>query len=216
MLLDKTSEGLLYSHLSKQLGTFTNINAPTEGGSRGVTSRYDLLVGYDSTRKSVKPHCLRDFFIPAAHYVRRADRHLKYVLSIHLKHLWAKTAQSLSITLMCALASRFCPATCFSWETWSTSKRAKNTMTTLISFSSSSGQQGRCDAKCYDAKESECDCICGGRNHGAGRDKAIENTRVLAEQMIDEYAQVHGIEADTLNASVNETEVYQLVLPIFG
>ena len=41
-------------------------------------------------------------------------------------------------------------------------------MTTLISFSSSSGQQGRCDAKCYDAKESECDCICGGRNHGAG------------------------------------------------
>jgi len=89
-------------------------------------------------------------------------------------------------------------------------------MTTLISFSSSSGQQGRCDAKCYDAKESECDCICGGRNHGAGRDKAIENTRVLAEQMIDEYAQVHGIEADTLNASVNETEVYQLVLPIFG
>ena len=41
-------------------------------------------------------------------------------------------------------------------------------MTTLISCSSSGGDQGRCDAKCYDAHEPDCDCICGGRNHGAG------------------------------------------------
>lgn len=27
---------------------------------------------------------------------------------------------------------------------------------------------GRCDARCYNAKHPECDCICGGANHGKG------------------------------------------------
>ena len=58
-------------------------------------------------------------------------------------------------------------------------------MTTLISFQSSGGDQGRCDAKCYDATEPECTCICGGRNHGAGKQQAIENTRDLAQSWID-------------------------------
>ncbi|MBC8507818.1 MAG: hypothetical protein H8D34_23365, partial [Chloroflexi bacterium] len=66
-------------------------------------------------------------------------------------------------------------------------------MTTLISFHSSSGAQGRCDAKCYDATEPECDCICGGRNHGAGKDKAIENTREVAEAPIEEKARRKNI-----------------------
>ncbi len=58
-------------------------------------------------------------------------------------------------------------------------------MTTLISYQTSGGDQGRCDAKCYDACEPECDCICGGRNHGAGKQQAIENTRELAQGWID-------------------------------
>jgi hypothetical protein len=86
-------------------------------------------------------------------------------------------------------------------------------MITLISFRSSSGAQGRCDAKCYDAKEPECDCICGGRNHGAGRDKAVENTRELAETMIEENARKHDATPEELNATVNLTDVYQLCLP---
>jgi len=57
-------------------------------------------------------------------------------------------------------------------------------LTTLISYQSSGGDQGRCDAKCYEAHEDECDCICGGRNHGAGKQQAIENTRELAEGWI--------------------------------
>jgi hypothetical protein len=40
---------------------------------------------------------------------------------------------------------------------------------------------GRCDAKCYDAKETECDCICGGRNHGAGMVHALQNTADLVD-----------------------------------
>jgi hypothetical protein len=58
-------------------------------------------------------------------------------------------------------------------------------VTTLISYQSSGGDQGRCDAKCYDAHEEPCDCICGGRNHGAGRGQATENTRELAQSWID-------------------------------
>ncbi|MBC8505231.1 MAG: hypothetical protein H8D34_10260 [Chloroflexi bacterium] len=85
-------------------------------------------------------------------------------------------------------------------------------MTTLISFSSSSGSQGRCDAKCYDAKHENCACICGGKNHGAGLDQAIENTRELAEQMVEEYARAHDL--PEINATVNKNVIYQLALPI--
>lgn len=33
----------------------------------------------------------------------------------------------------------------------------------------------RCDASCYDAKHSECHCICEGKNHRVGVAKAIDN-----------------------------------------
>ena len=58
-------------------------------------------------------------------------------------------------------------------------------MTTLISYQSSGGDQGRCDAKCYEAREPDCDCICGGRNHGAGLEQATVNTRDLAEGWVE-------------------------------
>jgi len=55
----------------------------------------------------------------------------------------------------------------------------------------SEGCQGRCDAKCYDAAEEACNCICGGRNHGAGKQQAIDNTRELAESWL-EQARANG------------------------
>jgi hypothetical protein len=58
-------------------------------------------------------------------------------------------------------------------------------MVTLISYQSSGGDQGRCDAKCYEADHPDCDCICGGRNHGAGLQQAVDNTRELAQSWID-------------------------------
>jgi hypothetical protein len=64
-------------------------------------------------------------------------------------------------------------------------------MTTLITYHSSGGDQGRCDAKCYEAQHPDCDCICGGRNHGAGLDQALENTRELGESWI-EHAKASG------------------------
>ena len=39
---------------------------------------------------------------------------------------------------------------------------------TLISVYNSGGCVRRCDAKCHDAKEAKCVCICGGVFHGQG------------------------------------------------
>jgi len=54
-------------------------------------------------------------------------------------------------------------------------------VTTLIAVYNSEGCVGRCNARCYDAAEPDFDCICCGRNHSAGQQQAIDNTRELAE-----------------------------------
>ena len=55
---------------------------------------------------------------------------------------------------------------------------------TLIHVGNSSGNVGRCDAKCYNAQDEHCDCVCGGANHGKGLKKAMENTRKHAEKIL--------------------------------
>lgn len=64
-------------------------------------------------------------------------------------------------------------------------------MTTLIAAYNSEGCIGRCDAKCYNAACADCDCICGGANHGKGIKKAMENTEKMAEEWIDAYKAKH-------------------------
>ena len=64
-------------------------------------------------------------------------------------------------------------------------------MSTLIAVHNSEGCAGRCDAKCYDATGPECDCICGGKNHGAGLLKAGENTRAMAKEWIAKWDKNH-------------------------
>ena len=63
----------------------------------------------------------------------------------------------------------------------------------LIEVRNSEGLVGRCDAHCYNAKEPHCECICGGKNHGAGLQRAIENTREQVEQWIESYAERLGL-----------------------
>lgn len=70
-------------------------------------------------------------------------------------------------------------------------------MATLIAVYNSEGCQGRCDARCYEATSSDCDCICGGRNHGVGLDQAADNTRELAERWIADYKREKGLADDT-------------------
>lgn len=68
---------------------------------------------------------------------------------------------------------------------------------TLIAVYNSEGLVGRCDARCYEASLEaslpDCDCICGGRNHGRGQKIAIENTREMAETWIQRYNQEHKL-----------------------
>lgn len=64
-------------------------------------------------------------------------------------------------------------------------------MATLIAVYNSEGCVGRCDSRCYNAHEPECDCICGGVNHGAGRQQAEDNTRQMAQKWLDNYAGTH-------------------------
>lgn len=66
-------------------------------------------------------------------------------------------------------------------------------MATLIAVYNSEGLVGRCDAKCYNAKHPDCECVCGGANHGAGFDQARDNTEEMAEQWIERYAKRRGL-----------------------
>lgn len=69
-------------------------------------------------------------------------------------------------------------------------------MTALITVSNSQGVVGRCDAKCYNATGPDCDCICGGKNHGAGLDIAQENANehCLGERRLEDWARKHGMD----------------------
>lgn len=79
-------------------------------------------------------------------------------------------------------------------------------MATLIYVGGSGGCIGRCDAKCYDAKDDKCDCICGGRNHGQGLRKALDTTKEYSEEMIEEYVKNRGLKD---YKSLVSTEVFQ-------
>lgn len=59
-------------------------------------------------------------------------------------------------------------------------------MTTLMSVYNSSGCVGRCDAKCYDATDEHCDCICRGANHGIGKKAATQNIREFMDKKVKE------------------------------
>lgn len=87
---------------------------------------------------------------------------------------------------------------------------------TLISAGNNNGVYGRCDAKCYGAKHPDCNCICGGRNHGAGLDTAMANTQEFAEVMMEEYRQEHNLPADaayTLGKVLQEMADGQTSIP---
>jgi len=60
-------------------------------------------------------------------------------------------------------------------------------MATLISWESSGGKKGRCDARCHNAKRPKCKCCCGGHYHGAARDGTLEQkVQEFGSQIIKE------------------------------
>lgn len=79
-------------------------------------------------------------------------------------------------------------------------------MSCLIYASNGDHCIGKCDANCYNATHPECDCICGGKNHGVGLAKAQDNTRQYAEKWMVRYAKEKGI--DVKDITVNQ-QIYQ-------
>lgn len=57
-----------------------------------------------------------------------------------------------------------------------------------MQWGNSEGIKGRCDAKCHNAVTPECDCMCGGRYHGKGRDGTLEQVLREDGDRILEYA----------------------------
>ena len=82
-------------------------------------------------------------------------------------------------------------------------------MTTLLAIHTAAGAT-RCDARCYNAKGADCDCVCGGANHGKGFGVALANTKSHATQMITAYAALNGLD----EYEVEQPEAIQL--PLFS
>lgn len=76
-------------------------------------------------------------------------------------------------------------------------------MVTLITYGNSEGTR-RCDARCHDATEPNCECICGGANHGAGLQQALKNTREMAEGWIEEYCRQNNIAREDFTVMIGE------------
>ena len=49
-------------------------------------------------------------------------------------------------------------------------------MATLLRLKPAGAKRAHtCDARCYNAKGTECHCFCGGQNHGKGYNWAVDN-----------------------------------------
>ena len=71
-------------------------------------------------------------------------------------------------------------------------------MATLIVISNPRAEIGRCNAKCYNAKTTDCDCICGGMNHGVGLYQAARNTLVHAAEWLEAQTPKNVLENEML------------------
>ena len=78
-------------------------------------------------------------------------------------------------------------------------------MATLIKMDSLDGHRCLCSARCYNAKGSNCTCICGGMNHGAGPERAAQNTQLLSQEWVTEVkSHIDRREAHRLQAQADQ------------
>lgn len=74
-------------------------------------------------------------------------------------------------------------------------------MTALLLMRLGGDVVGRCDSACYDAKQDPCVCVCAGKNHRAGLEQAMANTREMAQEWWAR-AREAGRPADTYEVDV--------------
>jgi hypothetical protein len=74
-------------------------------------------------------------------------------------------------------------------------------MTTVLAVYNSEGCVGRCDANCYNATNPHCNCICGGKNHSLGLERAIQHNHEfvgLTDEDLKRFAEERGYDPQTL------------------
>ena len=85
-------------------------------------------------------------------------------------------------------------------------------MAAIMSWQSSGGSRGRCDAKCHNAKHPKCCCICGGRFHGSanqpgGVEQAFRNYWGDVLDEAENKAKEEGLELETERWTKNHQRI---------
>ena len=76
-------------------------------------------------------------------------------------------------------------------------------MAVLIESRKSDGTLiGRCDARCYNAQGVDCDCICGGLNHGKGLDRACIDAEDRWSPIVKKLEREEGVKVSILPSPV--------------
>lgn len=68
----------------------------------------------------------------------------------------------------------------------------------------------QCNATCYEATGRACRCICEGRNHGVGLDRAIVNTRRLHTDWVRRAKNAGLVDSHELGADVEQLPLFPL------
>jgi hypothetical protein len=61
-------------------------------------------------------------------------------------------------------------------------------MVIMSVYDSKANEIGRCDSRCYDAQELDCECVCFGKLHGLGLKAAIIEATKHGERWVTRYA----------------------------
>jgi len=61
-------------------------------------------------------------------------------------------------------------------------------MTALFTIWTNDGRRSACDEPCYNAYDAHCSCVCGGRNHGLGIQRAAQQTARFLPQWVQDLA----------------------------
>ncbi len=85
-------------------------------------------------------------------------------------------------------------------------------MATIMSWRSSGGSRGRCDASCHNAKHPKCVCCCGGRFHGSanqpgGVEQAVRHYWDDVLNETEKKAKEEGLELETERWTKNRQRI---------
>jgi hypothetical protein len=81
----------------------------------------------------------------------------------------------------------------------------------LMAVYNSEGLVGRCDANCFNAHLPECDCICGGANHGVGERVAVSQTTTRAQTWIARFIaekKVSGADTEVFGVATTQPSLF--------